>query len=328
MFQKNYSSWSMRPWLLLVAAGATFQEIMHWPSDPSFRAGLSAVSPTGKVPLLMDGSFAIWDSLAIAEYVAESFPDARLWPDDRMARAWARSVSAEMHSGLADLRRNCPMNLARKAKLRHVDPATRRDVARFEQIVAEGRSRFGAGGPYLCGRFSVADAMFAPVVTRILSYEHEVGATTRAYVEAMRQDAAVDRWYREAALEAVGRPAQISPITGPEVVSGTTPSTQEPDPACWAVIFESTLSDDSKDYGALVARMEELARTQAGFLGIRGVRGADGFGITVSYWDSLDAIARWRAHAEHQTAQVAGKSRLYASYDLRVARVERRRTYP
>ncbi len=326
MFQKNYSSWSMRPWLLLVSAGATFREVMHWPQDATFREGLRVVSPTGKVPLLRDGKVTVWDSLAIAEYIAELFPDARLWPDDRAARAWARAVSAEMHSGLADLRRNCPMNLARRAPLPHVDPATRCDVARFDAIVTEGRARFG--GPYLCGKFSVADAMFAPVVTRIISYQHDVSAETRAYVETMRANPIVDRWYLEAAAEAVGRPAQISPITGPEVASGVTPAEQVPEAACWAVIFESQLArpEERTEYDAMAARMSDLAHSQPGFLGIRGARNADGFGITVSYWDSMDAIAAWRTHGQHREAQALGRSRLYKSYDVRVARVERRRT--
>ncbi len=331
MFQKNYSSWSMRPWLLLVAAGATFREVMHWPQEATFREGIRAVSPTGKVPLLRDGNVTVWESLAIAEYIAELFPEAGLWPEDRAARAWGRAVSAEMHSGLADLRRNCPMNLARRAPLPHVDPATRRDVERFDAIVTEGRARFG--GPYLSGKFSVADAMFAPVVTRIISYEHDVSPDTRAYVETMRANPSVDRWYREAAVEAEGRPAQISPVTGPEVLRGVRPAEQVPDAPCWAVIFESQLDPDTSrpeeraEYDALAARMAELAQKQPGWLGIRSARGADGFGITVSYWDSMDAIAAWRAHGQHREAQAMGKSRFYASYDVRVARVERTRTH-
>jgi glutathione S-transferase/heme-degrading monooxygenase HmoA len=269
----------------------------------------------------------VWESLAICEYIAELFPSAQLWPDDRVTRAWARSASAEMHAGLAELRRHCPMNLARSAKL-PLDPATRKDVARFESIVADARARFGATGPYLCGRFSVADAMFAPVITRILSYGIDVNAETRAYVDTMRAHPAVERWYREAAEQVKGRAAQISPITGPEVVNGVTPDQQVPDAACWAVIFESKLGGSRDEYDRLAARMEELARKQPGFLSIRGVRGADGVGITVSYWDSLESIAAWRANAEHREAQSAGRTRLYESYDLRVARVERRRIHP
>lgn len=327
MFHKNYSSWSMRPWLVLVTAGATFREVMHWPEDPAFRKNLDAVSPSGKVPLLTDGDLAIWDSLAICEYIAELFPEARLWPEDRATRAWARSVSAEMHAGLAELRRYCPMNLARHAPLR-ADPATRKDVARFCAIVADGRRRFGAQGPYLCGRFSVADAMFAPVVTRVLSYELEVTPEARAYVDTMRANAAVDRWYREAAEQTRGRAAQISPIGGPVVVPGVRPEDQVPDAACWAVIFESKLGASGEEYDRLAAHMEELARKQPGFLSIRGIRGADGIGITVSYWDSLESIAKWRANAEHREAQSGGRSRFYESYEVRVARVERSRRHP
>jgi len=327
MFHKNYSSWSLRPWLLLVVAGVEFKEVMHWPSESTFRAGINAVSPSGKVPLLTDGDVTIWESLAICEYIAELFPAAKLWPEDRVTRAWARSASAEMHAGLAELRRHCPMNLARDAKL-PLDPATRKDVARFEAIVADARKRFGSDGPYLCGRFSVADAMFAPVITRILSYRIDVNAETRAYVDTMRAHPAVDRWYREAAEQVKGRVAQISPITGPEVANGVTPDQQVPDPACWAVIFESKFGGSREEYDKLAMKMEELARKQPGFLSIRGVRGADGIGITVSYWDSLESIAAWKANAEHREAQSAGRSRLYSSYDLRVARVERRRVHP
>ena len=231
-----------------------------------------------------------------------------------------------MHAGFAELRRQCPMNLAWRGAI-PLDPATRRDVARFCAIVEEGRARFGAGGPYLCGRFSVADAMFAPVVTRALSYELAVSPVARAYVDAMRADPAVDRWYREAAIEREGRPAQISPITGPEVVPLVRPHEQVPARACWAVIFSSQLADDHEGYAEVAARMVALSKEHEGFLGIDSARGENGFGITVCYWDSLDAIARWREAEAHDRVKSVGQERFYTRYDLRVARVERERAF-
>lgn len=325
IFEKNYSSWSLRPWLLLVKTGAPFREVVLRPSDPDFHRLLRARSPSGKVPVLTDGPVVVWESLAIAEYLAELYPDARLWPEAAAARAHARAISAEMHAGLAELRRQCPMNLARRGPIA-LDPATRKDVDRFSAIVAETRARFGAGGPYLFGTFSIADAMFAPVVTRAISYELPVGEAARTYVEAMRSDDAMERFYREAAAELTGHAAQVSAVTGPEVEPDVEPRDQVPARACWAVIFQSKLRPSPEGYGDAAARMVELARSQAGFLGIASARGADGFGITVSYWDSLDSIAAFRRVEDHLATQ-ARRRDFYASYEMHVARVERTRRF-
>ena len=325
IFEKNYSSWSLRPWLLLVKTGAPFREVLLRPSDPDFRQVLAERSPSGKVPVLADGTVLVWESLAIAEYLAERYPAAKLWPDAADARAHARAISAEMHAGLAELRRQCPMNLARRGPIA-LDPATRRDVERFSAIVAETRARVGAGGPYLFGSFTIADAMFAPVVTRVISYELPVSEVAKAYVQAMREDAAMDRFYREAAVELAGQAAQVSTATGPETAPGVDPRDQVPARARWAVIFHSQLVPSPDGYVDAADRMVELARAQPGFLGIASARGADGFGVTVSYWDSLDAIAAFRRVEAHAAVQ-ARRADFYASYELHVARVERTRSF-
>ena len=171
---KNYSSWSMRPWVLLKQAGIDFEEVMvrfdSFESQSQFKTTLVPLSPTGKVPLLVDGDLAVWDTLAIAEYVAESFPNLQLWPADKSARARARSVCAEMHSGFTGLRSNCPMNieatlLETGALIWRDKPAVRADVARLSAMWTELLAQYG--GPMLFGQFSVADAYFAPVCARL-----------------------------------------------------------------------------------------------------------------------------------------------------------------
>ena len=209
---KNYSSWSMRPWVLLTQAGVPFEEVMvrfdSFEAGSAFKKTLEAVSPTGKVPALVDGSLSIWDTLAIAEYVAEyaaeHYPDKHLWPQDKAARAIARSVCAEMHSGFTGLRGNCPMNI--EASLPEVGqlvwrdkPAVRADVARLVDLWSGLLEKHG--GPMLFGEFSVADAYFAPVCMRFNAYQLPLPANIAAYVARVTALRSVQKWIQEALLE-------------------------------------------------------------------------------------------------------------------------------
>lgn len=167
---KNLSSWSLRPWLALKQAGIAFEESMIRLDRPETAQALARETPTGLVPCLKHGSVVVWESIAILEYLAESFPEKRLWPADKAARAHARAVSAEMHAGFAELRKSWPLNFSRR-DLRHLQPVpVKRDITRIASIWTECRTRFGAGGPFLFGEFSIADAMYAPVVSRFKTY--------------------------------------------------------------------------------------------------------------------------------------------------------------
>ncbi|CCD93885.1 putative glutathione S-transferase (GST) [Bradyrhizobium sp. ORS 375] len=200
---KNYSSWSMRPWLALRGCDIAFEEIVIplYTDDPADKARILAHSPAGKVPVLIDGDVTVWDSLAIIEYVAERFPGAGLWPTDVAARAQARSISAEMHSGFQALRNECPMNLHRPVRPVELSADARANIARIEDIWRDCRARYGAGGPFLFGRFSGADAMFAPVVTRFQSFAVPVAADTRAYMETMMAMPAFAAWVQDGLAE-------------------------------------------------------------------------------------------------------------------------------
>ena len=168
---KNLSSWSLRPWLAMKQTGIPFTERLVRLDRPETKAAIAKVSPSGRVPCLIDGDIAIWDSLSILEYLAEKFPEKGLWPADAKARAIARSVAAEMHSGFQNLRNLWPMNFAREG-MRHLTYGIDGDIARIGEIWETGRRDFGekAGGPFLFGRFSIADAMYAPVVSRFVTY--------------------------------------------------------------------------------------------------------------------------------------------------------------
>lgn len=192
---KNYSSWSMRPWIALRAAGIPFEEVVIplYTGDDSKRRILE-FTPSGKVPTLIDGDVTVWDSLSIIEYAAERFPDAPFWPQDRAARALARSVSAEMHSGFMALRNECGMNLHRPVRAKTLSDDALANVARVQEIWSDCRIRFGKGGPYLFGAFSAADAMYAPVVTRFHTYAIDVSAVSRDYMMAMQAHPAVRAW--------------------------------------------------------------------------------------------------------------------------------------
>jgi glutathione S-transferase len=195
---KNYSSWSFRPWLAMKVAGIAFDETVISLEAEDFKARVMAVSGAGKVPVLIDGETRVWESLAILEYLAERFPAAALWPKGESARAQARAVAAEMHAGFVSLRRLLPMNVWRPVKVRALDDGSRTDLARIETIWRDCRTRYGAAGPFLFGAFGAADAMYAPVVWRFHTYAVEVSDTARAYMRAMMALPAWREW-RDAA---------------------------------------------------------------------------------------------------------------------------------
>ena len=206
---KNYSSWSMRPWVLLKQAQIPFEEVkLRFDSfDPgsSFKAAAHAVNPVGKVPALLDGDLAVWDTLAIAEYLAEQFPDKHLWPADKADRARARSVCAEMHSGFGALRSHCPMNIeARLPQVGHLvwrdQHGVRADVQRLESMWRSLLEVHG-GKHFLFGDFSIADAFFAPVCMRLKTYALPVAADTAAYIERVSQAPGVAAWISDALAE-------------------------------------------------------------------------------------------------------------------------------
>ncbi len=197
---KNLSSWSLRPWLALRATGYPFRERKIWLDRPGSRELLRAASPTGKVPALVDGDLVIWESLAICEALAEWFPAARLWPEDPGARAFARSAAYEMHGGFADLRREMPMNLRARIH-REPSPAARADIDRITALWQECRGRFGGLGGYLFGGFTIADCMYAPVVTRLRTYGVDVDPVSQAYCDTVLARPDVRAWYAGAAAE-------------------------------------------------------------------------------------------------------------------------------
>ena len=205
---KNYSSWSMRPWVLLRQAGIAFEEVMirfdSFDAGSRFKKRISAINPAGKVPVLDDDGLIVWDTLAIAEYVAERFPEKNLWPASVQARARARSVCAEMHSGFGDLRSACPMNieadLAETGQLIWRDkPAVRADVERIVAMWHELLDQYK--GPMLFSDFSIADAFFAPVCMRLKTYALPVPAEISAYIERLCALPGVQAWVEEALAE-------------------------------------------------------------------------------------------------------------------------------
>lgn len=201
---KNYSSWSMRPWLALRAAGIPFEEIfIPLYTGQADKDRILSFTPAGKVPALIDGDITVWDSLAIIEYLAERFPDAGLWPQDRAARAHARSISAEMHSGFMALRNECGMNLHRPIRSVALSADARANVARIEQIWSDCRARHGGQGPFLFGAFSAADAMYAPVVHRFRTYAVDVAPATQAYMATMMALPAFAEWTEAGLAETI-----------------------------------------------------------------------------------------------------------------------------
>jgi glutathione S-transferase len=199
---KNYSSWSMRPWLALRANNIAFTEIfIPLYTNDADKARILGFTPSGKVPALIDGDVTVWDSLAIIEYLAERFPQSLLWPEDRARRAHARSISAEMHSGFAALRNECGMNLHRPVRAIELSADARANVARIQQLWIECRARYGKDGRFLFGAFGGADAMFAPVVHRFRTYAIEVEPDARDYMETMMSLPAFQEWTKAGLAE-------------------------------------------------------------------------------------------------------------------------------
>lgn len=196
---KNYSSWSLRPWLALKAAGVDFEDEVIPFDFPAGNPSIKAVSETGRVPLLVHDDFKVWESLAIIDYVADLFPDKRLWPEHIRDRALARAYSLEMATGFRALRNACPMNLRRPRKAMAVGEDVLADVARIEKIWSDALAR--SGGPFLFGDFSAVDAMFAPVVNRFDAYMLTEKPQSRAYMQAVVDHPAFREWAAAAALE-------------------------------------------------------------------------------------------------------------------------------
>ena len=198
---KLYSSWSLRPWLVMHALDIPFEETVIGLKTPETTAAIAKVSPSGKVPVLIDGDVVVWESLAIIEYLAEKVPGKAVWPKDAKARAHARAISNEMHGGFMALRQGCPMNLSKRFQAPPLSDDLKANITRIEQIWRETRAQFGGGRPFLYGGFSAADAMFAPVVTRFETYQIPVAPETRAYMDAVRAHPAMTRWTRDALKE-------------------------------------------------------------------------------------------------------------------------------
>ena len=204
---KNYSSWSLRPWLLMRQLGIPFEEVklrLNFDEDSDFKRQLLLVSPVGRVPVLVDDGFAVWDSLAIAEYLADKYPEKRLWPTSRLSRARARSLCAEMHTGFDALRTHCTMNLEASladigAQLLAERHDVRHDLQRIDQLWTEQLA--ASGGPFLFQDFSIADAYFAPVCTRIRTYGLPVSDAASMYVDHMLALPASRAWYEDALQE-------------------------------------------------------------------------------------------------------------------------------
>ncbi|MDF2114732.1 glutathione S-transferase family protein [Roseiarcaceae bacterium H3SJ34-1] len=202
---KAYSSWSLRPWILLATLHIPFEEKLINLYDDAGKKKLRRQSPTAKVPMLVDGDIEVWESIAILEYLAEKYPAKNIWPKNKAARAHARSLCAEMHAGYMALRRNYPTNFRRDVRKRELTPEAdaevAADVARIDAAWSKARMLFGKGGPFLFGKFSAADAMFAPVVNRLYIYDAPVSKTTRDYMTAIMALPAWVAWHADAAKE-------------------------------------------------------------------------------------------------------------------------------
>ena len=197
---KNYSSWSLRPWIAMTMAGIPFNETVIPLDLPETRSRIAEHSSAGRVPVLHHGKLAIWESMAILEYLAEVFPEKNLWPKATAARAMARSVANEMHAGFSSLRNACPMNLRRPRRKVPMSDQVLADVARIETIWRDCRRSFGKSGKFLFGKFGIADAMFAPVVARFDTFDISVADDTRSYMENILSTGAFLAW-KDAALK-------------------------------------------------------------------------------------------------------------------------------
>jgi glutathione S-transferase len=198
---KNYSSWSLRAWLVLKQAGVGFDEVVIPLETPTTKAEILRHSPSGSLPCLAHGAVTVWDSLAIAEYVADLFPNAQLWPTDPEARAVARGISAEMHAGFAALRQHMPMNVRSAYPGRGLSPAVQEDINRITALWRDCRRRFAGHKPMLFGEFSIADAMYAPVITRFTTYAVVLDEDARDYVRQMLELPAMKEWIDAAKRE-------------------------------------------------------------------------------------------------------------------------------
>ena len=196
---KNYSSWSLRPWIAMKVAGIPFEEVVIPLYEGDWEAQVAKYTPAGKVPVLIEGDTTIWESLAILEHLADKFPQADLWPKDAAARSQARAISAEMHAGFAPLRQNCPMNMWLPPKPRPQKEEVMANVRRIEQIWRECLTRWR--GPFLFGKFGAADAMYAPVVARFYNYGLPVSELTRSYMDRVRALPAWQEWHAESLKE-------------------------------------------------------------------------------------------------------------------------------
>ncbi|MEQ4512059.1 MAG: glutathione S-transferase family protein [Dickeya sp.] len=207
---KNYSSWSLRPWILLKTLDIPFDEILTPFAPAPVQTAFKTFSPTGKVPCLVDDGITVWDSLSITEYLAENFP--AVWPQDKAARAWARSAAAEMHSGFNALRNQCSMSCGVRVELHTITPELQRDVDRLNQLWQEGIERFG--GPFLAGaQFSAVDAFFAPVVFRAQTYALPLTGAAAQYASHMLAQPAMQLWYQQALAETWREPSHEEDIT-------------------------------------------------------------------------------------------------------------------
>ncbi|MDX8515020.1 glutathione S-transferase family protein [Mesorhizobium captivum] len=198
---KCFSSWSLRPWVAMRHLEIPFEESFVRLRTPETAANLAKVSPTGLVPVLNHNSRIVWETLAILEYLADLFPEKKLWPEDASARALARSVATEMHSGFREVRYGWPMNLRRPKAYKPLDAEGEAQRARIEAIWRQCREQYGKDGPFLFGHFTAADAMYAPVVTRFDTYGGELAPVARAYVDTVLATPAMRHWYAEAAKE-------------------------------------------------------------------------------------------------------------------------------
>jgi glutathione S-transferase len=198
---KNYSSWSLRPWIAMKVAGLDFDERVIPLYEPGSREQILQYSPAGKVPVLIDGDQHVWESLAILEHLAEKFPSAGLWPKDAPARSHARVVATEMHAGFQPLRKACTMNMWLPPKPRPQPEEVMENVRRIDALWSDCRARFGQDGPFLFGRFGAADAMYAPVVSRFHTYGIEVGPVSYAYMDAVMALPAWHAWHAAALKE-------------------------------------------------------------------------------------------------------------------------------
>lgn len=198
---KNYSSWSLRAWLVLKQAEIPFQEIRISLYKTDSHIPLRQYSPSGKVPVLIDGDLTVWDSLAICEYLADKFPEKQLWPSGQAARTVARSVVAEMHAGFSALRQHMPMNIRRRCPDEGLTPESLQDIKRINTLWNDCRARFGRAGEFLFGSFCIADAMYAPVALRFITYEVKLDDVSAAYVNAITALPAVRQWIVDAHAE-------------------------------------------------------------------------------------------------------------------------------